>query len=388
MSPARQPDRPLRVGLNLVFIGAHSGGVGRYGMELPGALLAAAPETEIHLFVSRDAPRELRQQPWAQAVRWTTLPVGLQGPPLHLAAQLLALPAICAARRLDVLHSPASVGPARAPRIATVITLLDLIWLHRSEEWEPDAKRASSTMGALVSHCVRHADRLLAISETVADDYVRTLGVRRERIDVTPLGVREAPVATPERQLRARLQLGAARVVCCVAQKRPYKNLHRLVHALPELPEDVVLLLPGSPTPYEAQLRALAEQLGVAARVRFPDWLSDADLAGLYALSAAFVLPSLIEGFGLTVLEAMVAGTPVACSNRPALPETVGEAALLFDPERQDEVTGAVRRLLEDRALARELVERGRRRARELTWAHTGAATIAAYRRALAGVCG
>jgi glycosyltransferase involved in cell wall biosynthesis len=382
-SPSR-PAPPLRVGLNLVFLGERAGGAGRYARELPGALLAAEPATKLHLFVSRDAPADLREEPWAQQVRWTTLPVGLGGPPLHALVELAALPALALAARLDVLHSPANTGPVRTLGIASVVSLLDTIWLQRAEEWEA-SRRVHRRMLKRVRHCVRYADRVFAISHAAAGDFERMLGLRPEKVDVTPLGVhppRGKPV--PEARMREQLCLGGARVLLCVAQKRPYKNLHRLLHALAELDEDVVLVLPGSPTAYERELRSLAEQLGVAARVRFPDWLSDPELDGLYALSSAFVLPSLIEGFGLPVLEAMVRGVPVACSSVSALPEVAGDAALLFDPERQEQVTGALRRLLEDRVLAAALVERGRARARESSWARTGVASLSGYRRAIA----
>jgi glycosyltransferase involved in cell wall biosynthesis len=374
----------LRVGLNLLFLGQRAGGAGRYARELPGALLAAEPDTEVHVFVSRDAPADLREEPWAQDVRWVTLPVRLGGPPLHVLAGLAALPVLARAARLDVLHSPANTGPVRTPGVASVVSLLDVIWLHHAAAWEASA-RVQRRMLVRVRHCVRHAGRVFAISHAAAEDIARTLDVPRDRIDVTPLGVR-APRATPvpEAQLRARLDLGSARVVLCVAQKRPYKNLHRLIRALAQLDRDVVLVLPGSPTAYEAELRGLAEELGVAERVRFPDWLAEEELDGLYALSSAFVLPSLREGFGLPVLEAMVRGVPVACSNVSALPEVAGGAALLFDPERQEDLTAAVRRLLDDPQLARALVDRGRERARECTWQRTGAASLSGYRRAIA----
>ena len=133
-------------------------------------------------------------------------------------------------------------------------------------------------------------------------------------------------------------------------------------------------MLPGSPTAYEGELRALAEELGVAGRVRFPDWLSDEELAALYGLSSAFVLPSLIEGFGIPVLEAMAHGVPVACSNVSALPEVAGDAALLFDPERQEEVTGAIRRLLDDPRARRAPASRaGTSASRASRWERTGA---------------
>jgi glycosyltransferase involved in cell wall biosynthesis len=373
------------VGLNLVFLGERAGGAGRYGIELPGALLAAEPETEIHVFVSRDASPELRREPWAGSVRWVTLPVRLTGPPVHLLAQFAGLPALALARRLDVLHSPANTGPVVLPGVASVVSLLDLIWLHRAAEWEAST-RVHRRMRMLVNHCVRHADRVFAISQAAADDFVQTLGVPRERIDVTPLGVRPPSGAqTAEGELRERLTLGGARVVLCVAQKRPYKNLHRLVSALPELDGDVVLVLPGSSTAYELELRTLAAELEVTERIRFPDWLSDAELNGLYALSSAFVLPSLIEGFGLPVLEAMARGVPVACSNVSALPEVAGDAALLFDPESQEQITAALRRLLADRELARTLIEGGHARVDEFTWRRTGQLSLAGYRRALSG---
>jgi len=374
---------PLRVGLNLVFMREHAGGVGRYATELPGALLAAEPQTELHLFVSRDAPESLRSQPWAGEVRWTTLPVSLSGPPLHLLAQYAAMPLVAGARRLDVLHSPANAGPVLLPGPAGVVTLHDLIWLHRADEWEASA-RVQRQMRAMVNHSVRHADRVFAVSTAAAEDFARTLGLPRERIEVTPSGVR-APSATPvaEAELRAAFELGSARVVLCVAQKRPYKNLQALIRALPSLPDDVMLVLPSSPTPHEAELRALALELGVAERVRLPGWLTDAQLDGLYALSEAFVLPSLMEGFGLPLLEAMVRGLPVACSNVSALPEVAGDAALQFDPHDQEETTAAIRLLLDDRALAQRLVARGHERARLFTWRRTGEASLAGYRRAL-----
>ena len=377
--------RPLRVGLNLLFLGERAGGAGRYATELPGALLAAEPETEVHLFVSRDAPRQLREAPWAGDVRWTTLPVRVAGPPLHVPVQFAGLPPIALARGLDVLHSPANTGPVITPGVASVVSLLDLIWLHRAAEWEASS-HVHRRMRMLVKHCVRHADRIFAISQAASDDFVRTLGVPPERIDVTPLGVRLPADSrrTPEADLRDRLQLGRARVLLCVAQKRPYKNLRSLLIALPELDADVVLVLPGSRTAYEDELRGLAEHLGVADRVRFPDWLSDSDLDGLYALASAFVLPSLIEGFGLPVLEAMARGVAVACSNVSALPEVVGDAALLFDPHSQTEVTASIRRLLGERGLAERLVARGRDRLKDFTWQHTGAASLAGYRRAIA----
>jgi glycosyltransferase involved in cell wall biosynthesis len=376
-------DRPLRVGLNLIFLQAASGGIGRYARELPGALLAVEPATEIHVFVSRDVPKDLFEEAWADSVRWVRCRTSVRAERGHLAFEFAALPLLAAARRLDLLHSLANIGPAIVPRTASVVSLHDVIWMRPPEEWGGSLSGQRS-LRRLVEHDMRHVDLVFAVSQTAALEIARSLDVPLERVHVAPQGVR-MPTAVPasEEAVRAELALGEARVVLSVAQKHPYKNLHRLVRALPELDDDVVLVLPGFPTPHERELRALASELGVGERVRLPDWLSERSLAGLYALSSAFVLPSLVEGFGLPVLEAMLRGVPVACSNRSSLPEVAGDAALLFDPERQDEATSAIRRLLEDRVLAERLVARGRERAASFTWTRTGEASLAGYRRAL-----
>lgn len=374
--------RPLQVGLNLLFLGERAGGVGRYARELPGALLTADPNIALTVFVAADAPPDLRQEPWAHRVRWVRLRFPAASPQLQV-GQHAILPALAAARRLDVLHSPANAGPVITPGTASVVSLMDLIWLHHADDWDPDP-RAQRAMRRAVAHVVRHADRVFAISRAAADDFSASLGLQPGRIVVTPLGVRPPAVTpAPEAAVRWRLGLNTARVLLCVAQKRRYKNLESLVRALPALAPDVCLVLPGSPTRYEDRLRDLAADLGVSERMRLPDWLSESELAGLYALSEAFVLPSLTEGFGLPVLEAMVNGLPVACSDIPALREVAGDAALLFDPGDQGALDACLSRLLGDAALRRDLVLRGRQRASAFTWANTGRATLSGYREAL-----
>ncbi len=198
------------------------------------------------------------------------------------------------------------------------------------------------------------------------------------------MDVGDPPPGTPEGELRDRFEVGDGPIVLSVAQKRRYKRLDTLIRALAELDSSVWLVLPGTPTPHEEELRALAVQLGVEDRVRFPGWVSEEDLNGLYRVATCFVLPSRIEGFGLPIVEAMRHGTPVACSNRSALPEVAGDAALLFDPDDQAAVTAAVRSLLDDASLREQLVQRGRRRSRELTWEQTAASTLDSYNRAVA----
>ena len=360
----------MRVGLNLMFLVDAAGGAGRYAQELVPALLEAEPGLELTVFVNRDAPAWPTRADWARDVAWVRMPTRFSNK-THLPGQAFALPVVAARRRLDVVHSLANGGPPLTPRVRRVVTLLDLIWLHQREAWGTPA--AVRTMALLTRISARTAHRVIAISEAARDDLVRTFGIDGSRIDVTPLGVR-APANRPRRN--------GGSTVLCVAQKRPYKNLGDLIRAIAELP-DATLVLPGAPTDHEAELRALAEELGVAERVRFAGWVSDDELEELYAEATCFVLPSLIEGFGLPVLEAMARGLPVACSDRPALPEVAGDAALLFDPEDHTAVTDALRRLLRDEELRRDLSERGLARAREFSWRRTAEATLASYRRAV-----
>jgi glycosyltransferase involved in cell wall biosynthesis len=145
-----------------------------------------------------------------------------------------------------------------------------------------------------------------------------------------------------------------------------------------------VLVLPGYPTAHEQDLRERARALGVDGDVRFLAWVSNAELETLWGIADAFVFPSLYEGFGLPVLEAMARGVPVACSNASSLPEVAGDAALLFDPADERAIAAALKRLLDEPAFAAGLVARGHERVREFTWQRTARLTLDSYARALA----
>ena len=361
----------MRVGLNLVYLVKRSGGAGTYARELIPELLRAEPGIQITAFASRELDEADRESPWGREIDWVRLPVTVtHGPPWNalsgMRAQWLSLPRVAARRRLDVVHGLANVAPLAAPGVATVVTLLDLIPLNHPEAMT-GRERLGWQMWSLTS--ARRADRVIAISEAARADMVATLGL--PRVDVTPLGVR---ALDHPREATA----NGPPMVLCVSQKRAHKNLAALVRAVVGL--DATLVLPGSPGPYEDELRRLADELGIADRVRFPGWLEPAQLEQLYRQAACFALPSLEEGFGLPVLEAMARGVPVCCSNASSLPEVVGDAGLLFDPHDVGDIRAAVARLLADPG---DLGERGRRRAREFTWRRTAEATLASYRRAL-----
>jgi glycosyltransferase involved in cell wall biosynthesis len=185
--------------------------------------------------------------------------------------------------------------------------------------------------------------------------------------------------------VRARYDLGDREVLLAASAKRPHKNLPRLLDAVASLApaRRPLLVLPGYPTEHETELRAQAARLAIEADVRFLGWLSAADLEGLYAVAAGFVMPSLYEGFGLPVLEAMARGVPVACADRSSLPEVAGDAALLFDPESVTEMAACIDKLLHDRGTAERLRAAGPPQAAKFSWRRSAEQTVVSYRRTL-----
>jgi glycosyltransferase involved in cell wall biosynthesis len=373
----------MHIGLNLIFlVPGETGGMEVAARELVPALVAAAPSgTRFTAFVNRETA-EAEPGPWA-GVPTVTVPVHARRRAEWVLGEQALLPRLAARAGVDVVHSLASTAPGRG-RFARVVTIHDLIY-----KVHPEAHQGLRTLGmrALVPLAARRAHRVIADSHSTRDDIVRELGLPGDRIDVVPLGlgtsIRDEPV--PEAQLRSRLALGERPIALSVSAKRPHKNLRGLIDALALIPAQrrPVAVVPGYPTWHEEELRRRAAQLGVAGDVRFLDWVDAAELEGLYAAAACFVFPSLYEGFGLPILEAMSRGVPVACSDRSSLPEVAGDAALRFDPDSPPAIAAAIETLLTDEAVADRLREAGRARAAGFTWEATAQGTLAAYERAL-----
>ncbi len=343
------------------------------------ALRDAAPGLRFTAFVNEEAREE------DLGIDTVVVPVRATNRVEWVRGEQVLLPRLARRTGCALVHSLASTAPAHGP-FARVVTVHDLNYLV-----VPDAHFGLRGLGmrVLVPLAARTAHRVIADSRATRDDLVARLRVPAAKVDVVPLGLgRPAEAApAPEGALRARLELGARPVVLALSAKRPHKNLAGLLDALARIAPErrPVAVLPGYPTPYEAELRAHAERLEIAGDVRWPAWLDEADVEGLFALAGAFVVPSLYEGFGLPVLEAMARGVPVACSDRASLPEVAGDAALLFDPERPDQIAAAIERLLGDRSEADRLRAAGRARAAGFTWARTADLTLASYERALSG---
>jgi glycosyltransferase involved in cell wall biosynthesis len=378
---ARHP----HIGLNLIFlVPGETGGMEIAARELIPALLAAAPEgMRFTAFVNREAA-DPGGSPWADLVRTVTVPVHARNRVEWVIGEQTLLPRLAAREGVDLVHSLASTAPWWG-RFRRVVTVHDLIYARYPEAHSGLRGKA---MRILVPAAVRCADRVLVDSQSTRRDLMALTGVSPDRIDVVPLGLgavrREPPL--PEPDTRARFELAERKVLLSLSAKRPHKNLAALIDALARLPvgDRPLLVLPGYPTRHERELRERAVGAGVGGDVRLLGWVSGTELEGLWAIAEGFVFPSLYEGFGLPVLEAMARGVPVACSNASSLPEVAGEAALLFDPRDPSAIAEALRRLLGDANLRERLRAMGRERVREFTWERTARLTLESYMRTLA----
>jgi glycosyltransferase involved in cell wall biosynthesis len=374
----------LSVGLNaLHLVPDETGGSELYARRLVGALAALEDSLRIVVFAPNEAVASLAAEPWAENVEIVRVPVQARRRVRRVLAEQTLLRRAVADSGVELLHNLFTTAPA-LPGVPQVTTILDVIY-KRFPETHGGA--LSYGMRLLVPLAARRSRRVLTLSQASKDDIVRLLQVPADRVDVTYLGpALQEDETVSEDDVRRRLELGGAPIVLTVSAKRPHKNLVRLLEAFSGVrtePEPV-LVVPGYPTFHEPELRTRADAIGVGGRIRFTGWLEDDVLDGLYRAASCFVFPSLAEGFGLPVLDALVRGTPTACSKSSSLPEVAGEAALYFDPTDVEGITRAIETLLRDTALRERLRTAGPARARAFTWERTARATLESYRRAAA----
>lgn len=287
-------------------------------------------------------------------------------------------------RRLDVFHGP----DARLPRcrgVAAVATLHDL-QVFVSEEFSREGFRRKKR--ARYAKLVRRADHLIAVSESTRRDLIRHLGADEAKTTVVHEGVTPDfhPRPLPEqRAVRAdyRLERDFALFVGAISRR---KNVATLLRAFASVARgsDLDLVLVGRPGfGYEDEMAPLGE-LGIEDRVHAIGFAPDRDLPALYSAATVFVFPSLYEGFGIPLLEAMACGTPVVASDTSSIPEVVGQAGLLVPPTEPEQLADATVRVVEDSGLRERLSKAGIERAREFTWERAARQTLEVYRRVAA----
>jgi glycosyltransferase involved in cell wall biosynthesis len=366
-----------RIGIDARLTYYHRGGISRYIVHLIAGLADLDTHNEYDILHSRKDRLNLATGANQRRVAcWT---------PSHHPLERLALAVEVAPLGLDLLHSPDFIPPLDG-RWKSVITIHDLSFLHFPETKDAASRRYYNGQ---IRAAVRRADAILADSEATRQDVIAMLDVPAEKVTTVWAGIDErfAPAAPHElARVRQAHHLPGAYVLY-VGALEPRKNLRGLLSAyaslraeLPDAPPLVVAWREGQP---DDPIHALPGELGIADRVQWIADMPDADLPALYSGAGVLCLPSLYEGFGFPVLEAMACGAPVVTSNRGSLPEIAGEAAILVNPDDSSDIADGLRRVLTDSALAADLRKFGFVQAARFTWQETARRALAVYRAVL-----
>jgi alpha-1,3-rhamnosyl/mannosyltransferase len=368
----------LTIGIDCRCIHDRRDGIARYISQLVAGLCAAEGDHRIVAFV--DAARRLPDAIASASAKLRSHAIPI---PVFHPRGLWAWRSILREQPIDLFHAPYHVwAPARLP-CPMITTVHDLIY-DRYPQYMPHGYTwpAYKIMSA---HAVSHSSHILTVSQATKRDIVRFHRADARKITVTPLGVdaRFTPAIDARRreQVRERYRLPKAYTLALGA-RRLHKNTRRLMGAFTKIAHDVphTLVLVGSAKAAERWPSPALAALRRDGRLIELEYVADADLPALYALADLFVQPSMIEGFGLPVIEAMACGCPVVCSNTSSLPEVAGDAALLFDPSSTHDLAATLLRALSSVGLRQELAQRGRRRAAIFTWERAIAETLSVYR--------
>jgi glycosyltransferase involved in cell wall biosynthesis len=370
----------VNVGINALLLSRQPGyrrsGIGRYLDRLLEALPAALDDDALVVYAGRGVSPPDR----VLARSWRSTPISVERPPMRVAWEQAALPFVARRDRLDVFHGTMNVLPRWLP-CPGVVTIHDLAFLRWPEQVPVRRYRYLATA---VRAAAKRAARVIAVSESTKRDVVELLGVDPARITVTYLGVdaRFRPSSAAElAAFRERAHLHRPYVLA-VGNLEPRKNLPALLRAFARLASEIPhqLVLVGAEGWLTGEIHMTVERLRLGDRVRMTGFVEDDELPAWYGGADLFVYPSLYEGFGLPVVEAMACGTPVVTANASSLPEVAGDAAVTVEPRDDDTIAAGMRRVLSDATLARALRGRGRERAESFTWERTAKQTVAVYR--------
>ena len=251
---------------------------------------------------------------------------------------------------VDVFFSPYIKGPirVRCPLVVTIHDLMDLVFPEYG-----GGRLSTALFKTMATRVGRRADLILADSQYSASDIARLLGLEQTKIQVLPIGLEERyrPLDDSRELDEVKKRYGIdAPYIYYLGNFKPHKNVQALIGAYARLETGLrdrfTLVIGGREDRWFSERQNLVAKLGVADRVRFIGQVDEADMPGLYSGAELFVFPSIYEGFGLPPLEAMACGTPVLCSNRTSLPEVVGDAGRIVDPEDRVAFTRALADLL------------------------------------------
>jgi glycosyltransferase involved in cell wall biosynthesis len=380
-------DEPLHIGINGSALLSPLTGIGQYTKNLAEALIESG-EVDLWLFYLFVWSREIRTEPIRNITKFKEFIKKVVPHPYLLSRALQQLKFAKGAHkcRIQLYHEPNFLSHTfQGP---TVITAHDLSWI-RFPETHP-AERVK-IMNRLFPRSLARADHIITDASYTREEIIKEFGVQPGRITSIPLAARKVfhPRSAAECQavLEAR-HLQYRQFVLCVGTLEPRKNLEFMIRTYAELPvsmrEWTPLVIVGMKGWLTSSIESTMSSLVASGHIRPLGFTSDEDLASLYASAQVLVYPSLYEGFGLPPLEAMASGTPVIVSNRTTLPEVVGTAGLLIEPDDADALTELLLRLQQDPAFWRDRADACLAHSAEFSWAHCARETLAVYRKVLA----
>ncbi len=346
----------------LRHLGQHEGGVKVYTQNIVQHLLAVDGRNRYVLLYSDE--RLLGSYAGHPNVEERCLRVALK-----LVWDQAAVPLLARREKLDVIFNPKFSVPLFTP-VPSVLVLQGSDWfvMPWGSGW---LDRLNHRL--LVPGFCKSAEAIIVVSNNIKQDLVKYLGVDPAKIRVVHYGLSPIfqPVRDPERLAETRRAYRLPeRFLLYVGQIYPAKNFGGILKAFASLKGRVPhkLVVAGEPRSDYAEELALIDRLGLSEDVLFTGWIPQEELPTLYSLADVFLLPSLYEGFGIPLIEAMGCGCPIVTANVGSPPEVTDGAALLVDPRDVDAIAAAVQAVVGDRALRGRLVERGMARARAFTW--------------------
>ncbi len=361
----------MRIGIDYTAAARQRAGIGRYTRELVNALLELESPYRYVIFAAvgglDPTRREANLAPLQGHPEIRTLPLSDDWLARLWHRLRLPVPVEVIIGPLDLFYSPDFVLPPTRSTTRTLLTVHDLSFLRYPEAFVPALCRY---LEQVVPRSVARADLVLADSAHTRADLVTLLGTPAHKVRVLYSGVDARFCPQSEEGERQRLQtcygVGEQPYILTVGTIQPRKNYPRLIQAFGRLDVEAQLVIAGAPGWLYQDTLTEAEKHG--DRVRILGFVNDEDLPALYRNAALFVFPSLYEGFGLPVLEAMACAVPVVCSNASSLPEVAGHAALMVDPLNTDALAQAMALALTDTDLRREMIARGLTQAAQFTW--------------------
>lgn len=368
-----------RLVVDLLYLTGRRGGTETYARELVTRLPALLPGVELVALTNTTGDAAVRE--WFPG-RTRTLPVDGENRVLWAAAETFLVERAARREGAALLWCPANFGP-RARRVPLAVTVHDVI----AEDFpNPEVSPVTQQVTRwIIRRAARSATTVLTVSEDSALAIARALGVPGDRVVVAPNGHADPlEVTDPAGELAALGVPDDRPLVLSTGNRMPHKNFPTLVRSLAEMPKETRPLLAVTGSHGEDPLAPLVAELGLQDDVLLLGWVTRAQLEALYRRAEVYVCPSLVEGFGLPVVDAMARGCPVVASDVGALREVGGDAARYVDPTSPASIAAAVGELLADPAERARLTAAGLARAKEFTWDAAAAVTAGALGRALA----